>query len=60
MTKSNEKNEVPKKANKMMKASKGIRPFNFPSHNVTIEASDIREAEAKLQTHLKLKSKQDD
>lgn len=60
MPKSNEKNEAPKKANKMMKARKGVRPFNFPAHNITIEASDIREAEAKLQNHLKPKSKQDD
>lgn len=60
MPKADEKNKVPKRANKMASPTKGVRPFNFPAHNVTIEASDIREAESKLKETLKPKLKQDD
>ena len=49
-----------KKADKMVKPKQAVRPFNFPNHNLTVEAANIREAEAKLESHLKSKSKQDD
>ena len=54
------KSKDTKKANKMAKPSKSVRPFNFPAHGVTVEAKDIRDAESKLKEHLKPKSKQDD
>jgi hypothetical protein len=48
------------KSDKMMKPSKAVRPFNFPAHGVTVDATDTHDAEKKLQDHLKPKSKKDD
>lgn len=59
-SKSQEKREAEQRTDKMVKPSKSVRDFNFPHHSVTIQATNIREAENKLEDHLKPKSKQDD
>lgn len=57
----NKEQELPKKReDKMVKPKQGVRPFNFPAHNVTIHATDIRDAENQLENLLKSKSKKDD
>lgn len=55
-----QKEKPQSKADKMVKPNSSIRQFNFPKHNITIEASSIRDAEAKLEILLKSKSKNDD
>ena len=59
-SKSEERREDIQRSDKMVKPSKSVRNFNFPAHNVSVEASSIKEANKKLDTHLKSKSNQDD